>query len=231
MIPTPIFTSRFIRFASTVLFLVLFLPGVSASKITGKAIVKKVEKRYEKLKTFSVEFQQTFYWKLADKTQGFRGKLYLKKPDMFRVETSHQVIVTDGDTLWIYNPEEEQVIISPYADSEEPSNPQALFFEYTENYEAEYIGTEKIGKRDCYLIKLLPQRDDQYITAMKVWVDKKRWLTLKVEYYDVNDNTTTYTLLSDPEVDQKLDDALFKFNIPDGVEVIEMSRSGRDPHR
>ena len=55
--------------------------------MTGEEIVKKVRKRYEKLKRFSADFEQTFEWKLAEETHRFKGKLYLKKPNRFRLET------------------------------------------------------------------------------------------------------------------------------------------------
>lgn len=210
--------------------LALLLTAIPSKAINGKAIIEKVNKRYETLKDLSADFQQTFYWKLADETQGFKGKFYIKKPNMLRLETEQQVIVTDGDTVWIYAPENNQVIISSYEESEEPLNPQTLLFEYTENYQPIYVGTEKIGNRKCYLLKLTPCKENQYITEMKVWVDKKAWLTLKAERLDINGNVTTY-ILSDTKVDSKLDDSIFKFKIPKGVEIVDMSRSHQDPDK
>ena len=60
---------------------------------------------------------------------------------------------------------------------------------------------------------------------MKIWVDRKRWFLLKVEQLETNDNVTTY-ILKDHKTNKKLEEALFRFTPPEGVEVIDRRDSG-----
>ena len=58
------------------------------------------------------------------------------------------------------------------------------------------------------------------VVRMKVWIDKKRWHLLKVEELEANDDVRTY-ILEDHRAGKKLEEDLFEFEPPDGVEVID----------
>ena len=198
---------------------------VSVRAITGQEIVRRIQERFKEFKDFSSDFHQEFYWKLVEKTQGFRGKLYIKKPSKFRIENDKQVVVSDGKSIWIYSPENEQVIVDDYRKLEDSSSPERLLFRYSERYVPKYLGEKRVLGKSCYLIELTPKQEDAEFVQMKAWVDRKQWLTLKVECLDFNENMTTYTL-SNVRIDSKLEDSLFRFVTPHGVDTVDM-REGR----
>jgi outer membrane lipoprotein-sorting protein len=55
---------------------------------------------------------------------------------------------------------------------------------------------------------------------MRVWVDRKKWLLLQVEQLEANGNLTTYRL-KDHRTNKKIDDEIFAFQVPEGVEVLD----------
>ena len=189
--------------------------------ITGQEVVEKVHTKFEKLSTLSARFEKTFEWKLAKEVHKSKGKLYIKKPDRFRIETESWVMCSDGVSVWTYSEANEQVLISDASESKEALTPQAFLFQYTEGYQAEYEREEKVGKRTCYVVKLTPKEQATFVTEMTVWVNKKNGLTQKVTYTDINGNVTIYQL-SLVQIDKQLDDALFRFDAPEGIEVIDM---------
>jgi outer membrane lipoprotein carrier protein len=202
------------------------LLGLSTSvsrPMTGEEVIKKVRKRYEKLKRFSADFEQTFEWKLAEETHTFSGKLYLKKPNRFRLETETQTVVSDGKQVWTYIYANEQVILTSYSELRGMPKWEDLLFEYGEDYGARYVALEKVGDKKCHLVELIPKKQDKDADAiqMKVWVDPKEWVVLKVAYVDQNGDGTTYRL-SNVAINPKMDDALFSFQVPEGVDVVDM---------
>ena len=58
-----------------------------------------------------------------------------------------------------------------------------------------------------------------------IWVDKKRWHLLQVEELKANDDVLTYTL-EDHRAGKKLEEDLFAFEPPDGVQVIDRRPTG-----
>ncbi|MEO1263080.1 MAG: outer membrane lipoprotein-sorting protein [Bacteroidota bacterium] len=53
------------------------------------------------------------------------------------------------------------------------------------DFEHELIGEEEIEGRNCYLIKMIPKPDAAVVWGMiKMWIDDKDFLELKVEFYD-----------------------------------------------
>ena len=199
------------------------LVASSTHAVTGAQVVEKVRKRFEKLETLSADFEKTFEWKLAEEAHKSEGKLYVRKPDKFRVEAEGSVVCSDGVSLWTYSEVNKQVLVSKAGESKEAQTPQSFLFQYVEDYEPEYERKEKVGNRTCYVVQLTPKKEGAFVTEMTVWVDKDNGLTRRVRYSDINGNITTYQL-SRVHTDKQLDDTLFRFDAPQGVEVIDMRK-------
>ena len=191
--------------------------------MTGEEVIEKVRKRYDKLKRFSADFEQTFEWKLAEETHTFRGKLYLKKSNRFRLETETQTVVSDAKQVWTHIYANKQVILTSYSELRGMPKWEDLFFEYGEGYRAQYVALENVGEKKCHIVCLIPKekKKDADVVEMRVWVDPKEWVVLKVAYVDSNGDGTTYRL-SNVAINPKMDDALFSFQVPEGVDVVDM---------
>ncbi len=205
-------------------FILLFSGGVGpAGAITGEEIVTKVVNKIKKARDLSVSFEKSFYWKLAGETQRLKGQFYLKKPRKLRLETEEQTIVTDGDTVWTFVPENKQVIVSSW---EQWQDPLTQLLKYTESYQPTYGGMEKVQKSKCYLVQLLPEQEGEEIVQIKLWVDRKKWLPRKLEYLDLNGNVTSYLLSI--KVNSDFKDSLFEFIPPKGVETVDIFKPSPD---
>ncbi|MCD6169307.1 MAG: outer membrane lipoprotein carrier protein LolA [Candidatus Latescibacteria bacterium] len=216
---------RFRKFKVLVALVLLLSWNIASSEaVRGGEILRKVVTKLLNTRDLSLSFEKSFYWELAGETQRLKGQFYLKKPRRLRLETEEQTVVSDGDTLWTYVPENKQVIISPY---EQWQDPLEQILRYSESYRPTYLGMRKVQKSRCYLLQLLPNKEGEEIVQIKVWVDKKKWLPLKLQYLDLNGNTTCY-LLSDVKVNSNLKDSLFKFRPPKGVEIVDMFQLRHD---
>ncbi|MDZ7330425.1 MAG: outer membrane lipoprotein chaperone LolA [candidate division KSB1 bacterium] len=185
-------------------------------------IINKVKAKYDALTSFQADFEQTSYWKLADNVQQQKGRLWLKGKDKFRIETQDQIIVSDGKTVWTHSLYNNQVIIDRIENSsDEIRLPKDLFLKYSENYSPRFVANEIIDQQDCAVVELKAKSDDIFIKTMKIWINTKISVPIKIEQTDINDNLNTYRLLN-VDLNKPLLDKLFHYAIPDSVEIIDM---------
>ena len=187
--------------------------------ITGDEIIAKVQERLTDYKTFSARFEKKFYWAVLDKQRNREGRIYLSRPDRFRIELQGgDVIVSDGEAIWSFIERNGQVVVGPYEG--EVKTPWEMFFDYSERYTPIAVEENELDGRSCYLLVMVPENEVSVVERMRVWVDRKKWLLLQVEQLEANGNLTTYRL-KDHRTNKKIDDEVFAFQVPEGVEVLD----------
>ena len=70
--------------------------------------------------TLSAEFEQTVTNRFGDVLQAATGRMHLKRPMRLRWELDEpypQLVVTNGESLWVYDPDLEQVTVQPLAEA------------------------------------------------------------------------------------------------------------------
>ncbi|UCH20245.1 MAG: outer membrane lipoprotein carrier protein LolA, partial [Deltaproteobacteria bacterium] len=76
-------------------------------------IISKVEKIYD-VPGFTAHFVQESTIKAMEITDAASGKIFVKRPGMMRwvyEKPYKQIIITNGQKLWIYKPEDNQVML------------------------------------------------------------------------------------------------------------------------
>lgn len=202
-------------------YLATSAPAVS---ITGSEVIERMQKSFAKSKTFSARFEKELYWAVLDKRLSRSGEIHTRRPSEFRLEVDDgYVVVGDGDAVWVYTPENEQVIVSSY--NTDLPTPWEILVDHTEQFRPVAVTEVELDGRTCYAVVLTSKSMvADRVESMTVWIDKKRWHLLMVEQTEANDNVTTY-VLSRHRVNKKMDDDLFVFRPPSDVEVIDR----RDP--
>ncbi len=215
---------RIIKTLAFLIIILIYQQSLSLCALDNKAdeIIGKVKAKYDDLKTFYAEFDQTSYWKLADNLQEQHGKIWLKDKDKFRIETPDQTVASDGKAIWTFSQFNNQVIIDNVDKSgEEIRLPKDMFFKYSEDYLPVYLKDEKLDEQDCFVLELRAKTEDIFIKYMKIWVNAKMIVPVKIEQVDLNSNSNTY-LLMNVEINKAIDNDFFTYKVPDSVEVIDM---------
>jgi outer membrane lipoprotein carrier protein len=206
-----------------VLFSVLFI-GYNSNiyaDYTAKEIIEKVQSKYKTVSDITAKFSQTVKYRLSQIEQTFNGTLYVKKEKKYRIETEQQILLTDGITSWAFNHQNNQLVIDNYKDDKNTVSPDKFLLEYPEDYYSALVGKEKVAKNQTYILKLTPKNENSFIKSMKVWVDDDEWFIRKIEWTDINDNTSSYTVKK-IEINTKLGDEKFQFTAPKGVQVVDL---------
>lgn len=191
-----------------------------AAAITAKKILKKVDKKYEDLSDFRAAFSQTIFVDSTDSGYSAAGTLWVKKPDMFRLELERQTMISDGDTLWTYVPVHQQVLVDRVYPESAASRPDQLFLKYFKEADAELAGTVKLDDHECYLLHLTPE-EPEVAVFLRVWVDGETWLARRLEVTDDGGLITEYEF-TDVQTNLDLADTLFVYRPMPDVEVIDM---------
>ena len=97
------------------LLLVLAVPNRA-----GADDAPKLAELLDGMTTVSAEFEQTVTNRFGDVLQAATGRMHLKRPMRLRWELDEpypQLVVTNGESLWVYDPDLEQVTVQPLAEA------------------------------------------------------------------------------------------------------------------
>lgn len=193
----------------------------TALGISPKKVIENVENALTSSGTVRLDFQETYIWKLTGEEQSLQGELLLTDKDRFRVTTEDQIIVSDGRVLWTYSKPSHRVLIDNLSSSENAILPRQILFQYTQDYQSRVVGESLCNGKTCLELLFTSDTGDTFIPRIRVWVDSKAWIPVRVEQTDLNENQTVY-LLENVQIDTPIDEEMFRFTIPDDAEVIDM---------
>jgi len=202
----------------TALFLSLFViflhEDIPGSEI--ERIVQKSKQLYENSSDWRMHFRERTSSDFFSKTDSTEGEILVKKPDRFVLREERQEIIYDGETLWIYDKRNNQVIKSG-GYSGRPFDPGEFLRWLYDDYKL--VGSEEVGEQDCYMISVdsLPEMG---ISSIMLWVDKENQYVRKLTYRDGVDNQVEF-LFDSIEFNVGLKEKEFQFAIPPEAELID----------
>lgn len=189
------------------------------------SVLDGIQKKYEKIDSFSALFTQESEVKALDKVQKAQGEVWFKKPGKMRWNyntPNMDQIVSDGKTLWFYDEEEDQVIETPLNQVSETQSSTTLLSglgNLKELFDASFSTSEDIQPNGSYLVDLVPKGDEEY-NKVTISVDKKDMMVNTIYLYDAFGNLTVMKL-EDVKTNGKVSDELFDFKAPSGAEVVK----------
>jgi len=173
----------------------------------------------DNMQTLQAKFKQTLVDDQGVELESSSGVVFLKRPDKFRWDYKHpyqQTIVTNGEVLWFYDEDLEQVTIREVSSSVE-STPVAILGSYEDiNKQFIIIDMENIEGFDW--VELTPRDIDSQYNSIRLGFDKEK-LGMMVMF----DNLGQVTRIDFTEevINKKLDNGTFDFEPPEGIDVID----------
>lgn len=213
----------FRRQAAYLLMLVVLLLPI---RVNGaEEAVAHLSGLLEPVAAFRAGFTQTLLSAQGQTLQEVTGQLRAMRPGLFFWHTEaplEQTVVTDGETVWIHDPDLEQVTIQPL-DQQLASTPALLLSgeieRISEAYEVSYAQPAGTGEAQPDFV-LHPRGPDSLF----------QWLTLHfagdtLQAMSLVDSLGQKTLLrfDGAQRNPPLTEADFHFAIPEGVDVIRQT--------
>ena len=190
----------------------------------------ELEKANQNFASMEAEIIYTRSIFLLEEEEVSNGKVYYQKPKKLRMEFEpprDEVDIADGECLWVYHPQGKQVEKYRLAKGE---TKELDFFQFgyegsvkktKENYVIELVSGS--GGDMPYVLKLTPkgmETPPQY-TEIRLWVEEGLWLPIRMELYESGGEVINRIELRNIKLNKPLQDSLFQFAAPEGVEVVE----------
>jgi outer membrane lipoprotein carrier protein len=131
-----------------------------------------------------------------------------------------QVIVADGNTLWLYQPKEHQVIKAPFDAAFRSSTPISFLTgvgRLAQDFDVSLDGTNADG--GLVYLMLVPRRDSTGVGKLRLTVASDSGEIRGAEIFDPLGNVSRLQF-TDIRRNQDLPDKNFVFEVPPGVDVI-----------
>ena len=208
------------------LFSILILPGVLFAETSDQQALDAIQIQYEKVATFEADFSQKSYVKMMDQTQSVKGQVQIKKPGKMKWvygAPDTQILISNGKTLWLYVPEEEQATKVP-VESIYSSNTPALFLagkgKLTDAFNVESVSQENKN----IVVTLVPKNEDQGLAKLVLLADKKNYQINGSTVYDKLGNKTEI-LFNRIRVNREIPEEQFQLKTPPGVEILDYTQT------
>ena len=145
-----------------------------------------------------------------------------------RSEFEGSVVVSDGQQVWVYMPEENKVVVGEIGPGE-PSSPRYAIemMEKAIQYVADtsnvrLVGEEEVAGVPTYKLEFTPKEGDEAFlpagSTATLWVDQERWVVLQAHLIGDAIGEGRMRVRSF-EVNTGLADELFVFEVPEGADV------------
>ena len=216
---------RMFVFVLTAVCFAVSLSQAAEEKETIDTIIAGVEKRYN-VPGFSAEFDQESILKAMAVTDMASGRLLVRQPGKMRWEylvPEPQTIITDGVDLWIYRPEDNQVM---------EGKAPALFGEgkgagFLSNIKTVrnnfQVTLEKAETPNHYRIKLVPNQSSADLMEIHLEIAKKTFDLDQIATFNVYGDETRIQLKNFDFSEVPQED-LFRFDVPEGTDVVKMNQ-------
>ncbi|MBM4277755.1 MAG: outer membrane lipoprotein chaperone LolA [Deltaproteobacteria bacterium] len=192
----------------------------------GQAVLNEIQNQYEKTADFEANFAQEYIGKVMRQSQKGEGKLFFKKKGMMRWDyrVPNQKIISDGQTLWFYQPEENQVLISHADKMIKEFGFLVGEGDLRRDFKLININESPPQKEDHIVIEMAPKESHPAVSRLALTVDKKTYFVIQVDVFDGLGNVTR-TRFTDIKTNTNLSSSFFQFKIPPGTEIIRMQDS------
>lgn len=170
------------------------------------------------VETFQADFEQTLYDADSQPLQTTTGTIRLKRPGRFvwsYTGPDAQEIVADGERIWLYDRDLEQVTVNAI-DERIAGTPLVLLMRSAPLEDAFTI--EELGEAEgINWLELTPRSESSDFELVFIGLNDAGLAAMELRD---NFGQATQIRFSDFEAGVDLEDSLFVFNVPEGVDVI-----------
>ncbi|QLB14850.1 outer-membrane lipoprotein carrier protein LolA [Mannheimia granulomatis] len=189
------------------------LLGMANIAFADAQAVSELQRRLEQISQYSADFDQTVRSSKGKEIQKGQGKFHVKRPNLFRMDTKspqENLIVSDGQNLWFYDPFVSQVTVNTVKDAVN-NTPFVLLTSSDKSHWDQYEVTQNA---DTFVLK--PKSKKSNLKQFDVRIDQsgmvKGFSTIE---RDGQSNLYVLRNITAGGVSSEL----FKFSVPKGAEL------------
>ena len=205
-----------------VLFLLLLSANFSSVVFAGNA-EQRLEQFFKQVQSMRADFTQTVISENRRSAEKSQGVLQMQRPGKFRWEYQtpyEQQIIANGEKLWIYDVEMEQVIVKnlDLALGDTPAVLLSGGANIADRFNVKEISVDSEGESSLYWLQLLPKQQEASFEKLLLAFagDNLQIMELKDAFGQI-----TRLTFSNLEQNPAINNSVFSFEPPAGVDVID----------
>lgn len=203
-------------------------PAAGVPAAPPDPIIAQLQAKMQRLASLRGRFTQRLESRGLGRARVETGRFVIRKPGSMRWEyekPEKKLAVTDGETTWLHLPEDKEVHVGRYptGGGAAASTLLAGRLRLDEDFIARRLTAEESGPpgvAGAVVIHLTPVNPQEEFEALLLAMDPKSLLVRRLTVMDALGGRMTFEFF-DLEENVVLDDALFRFEMPRGVEVID----------
>ena len=187
----------------------------------GAQLMKSASEKLKSLSSLKIDFTYVMENSTIDIHEKMEGSLF-SKGDKYRMHVGDNLFISDGETVWSYMEDIDEVHINDVENTEGALTPTSLLEEFDTQFRSTFIRQEQHAGRLVDIIDLVPH-NAQVFFKYRIAIDSGTNMMAYAVAYDRHGGTYTYTINS-YENNLPIPDSNFSFsaaNYPD-VEIIDL---------
>jgi outer membrane lipoprotein carrier protein len=183
-------------------------------------VLKEVEKRYTGSQ-FAADFLQESTIKSMEITDFASGRLYVRYPGMMRWEyekPDRQVIITDGKKLWIYRPQDNQVMVGSAPVFFRDGKGASFLSDISLVRKKFNIQLARAEGEYLYELRMKPIEGTLNVSEIRLYIIPRSYHIARIVTLNDYGDDTRIDIVS-PQFNANLEPSLFSFEIPPGADV------------
>ena len=200
--------------------LVPFLAAQHTFAMTADEALNKSKAWFKSGKAWSLDFRVQVFYADSPDINSSSGKLLVADGDRFMLDMMGIRFYSDGESLWQWNMDQNQVLIKAVEDLSSALHPSELLFKYL-NCKATGLSEGEFNNQKLWVLKLDPSKYKGQFTQMEVWLSKKDFSPVRLQTVDPEKNVSWYNIIN-LKVMKKVSNEDFRYKSQKNVDEIDM---------
>ncbi len=208
-----------------ILFMVVLgLANVASAQYDSKArkVLDAMSSKYKTIPSFTANITYTLENTEDDIHESFEGEIGIKG-EKFRMLAEEQEIIINGNTVWTYLADGNEVNIDTYTPDDDDVTPSNIYNIYEKGYKYILFGEEKIESKGYDVVDLSPEKIDSDYFRIRLVISKTDHILKKFTMYAKSGNRYTYDISNfNPKANLSDNFFVFDYSKYNDVEIIDL---------
>lgn len=209
-----------------ILILAIFcLTQISFAQYDPQAykILEEMSAKYKSFDAFSAKISYSLVNEVEGISENFAGEIFIKD-EKYRLVMDEQIIVNNGETVWTYLPDVNEVTIDNYDPENGDITPSKIYSAYKDGFKYLYLEDITEDGETLQIVDLVPENaKDKQFFKIRLEIGKQDNMLKSWTMFDKGGNKYIYDVKEfDKNTNPKGD--LFTFDVTEykGIEVIDL---------
>jgi outer membrane lipoprotein-sorting protein len=184
-------------------------------------ILNGMSDKFQKLNSFKAEITYSMINEAEGIDEKFEGEIYVMG-NKYRLKTDEQEIINNGETVWTYLPDVNEVNIDNFSD-EGDITPSSIYTMYKEGFKYVHIENSTVAGVKCDVVELEPEERDTQFYKIRMEIGSADKMLKRWTMFDKAGNQYIYSIESfDSNLSMSDSDFVFDESKYGNVEVVDL---------